>query len=202
MPFIPDLPGVPPLSSFAPTNLFTVLAGDAISALLGFLLPQWGIFLDGIPVLAYDSQISFEFRQDFPISTYPVEQGSFQSYDKVQLPSEIRVRLSAGGSVFNRQAFLATIDLAMSTTLTYDVVTPEKVFLNYNFTHRDLVRTADQGVGLIVVDLWLTEVIETATALFQTTQLPGQAGQFGSGYASPTPPSTSVSQSVSGFGVT
>ena len=202
MPFIPDLPGVPPLSSFAPTNLFTVLAGDAISALLGFLLPQWGIFLDGIPVLAYDSQISFEFRQDFPISTYPVEQSSFQSYDKVQLPSEIRVRLSAGGSVFNRQAFLATIDAAISTTLLYDVVTPEKVFLNYNFTHRDLVRTADQGVGLIVVDLWLTEVIETATALFQTTQLPGQAGQFGSGYASPTPPSTSVSQSVSGFGVT
>ena len=202
MPFIPDLPGVPPLSSFAPPGIFTVLAGDAISALLGFLLPQWGIFLDGVPVLVYDSQISFEFRQDFPISTYPVEQGSFQSYDKVQLPSEIRVRLSAGGSVFNRQAFLATIDLAMSTTLTYDVVTPEKVFLNYNFTHRDLVRTADQGVGLIVVDLWLTEIIQTASALFQNTQLPGQAGQFGSGYASPTPPSSSVSDGVSGFGVT
>lgn len=202
MPFVPNLPGVPALTSFAPISSLSVLASDAVSALINFLFPQWGIFLFGIPVLFYDSQVSFEYRQDWPISNYPVEQGGFQSYDKARLPSEIRIRLSAGGSVFNRQAFLATIDAVMNTTDLYDVVTPEQVFLSYNFTHRDLVRTADQGVGLIVVDLWLTEVIETSTALFQNTQAPGQAGQFGAGQSSPTPPTSSEQSSITTSGLT
>ena len=59
-------------------------------------------------------------------------------------------------------------------------MTPEKVYLGYNFTHRDIHR-ADGRVGLIVADLWMIEIRETSTSLFQNTATPAVAGQVNSG---------------------
>src|SRR5579872_6225668 len=42
-----------------------------------------------LPVAA--STVEFEYRQDWPISTYPQEQGAFQPYDKVTLPFDVRI---------------------------------------------------------------------------------------------------------------
>lgn len=200
MPFVPNVPGVPPLSSYIP-NSITPLIGDAASLILGALNVQiWGVFLDGIPVLTYDSFISFGYQQDWEISTYPVEDGSFTAYDKVQKPGEIRVRISAGADVLNRQAMLLAVDAQMSTTALYDIVTPEFVFLNYNFTRREYDREAAR-VGLVVVDLFFTEVIETATAQFQNTFSPTNAGQVGLGNVSTTPTDAQAQAAVSGQGI-
>lgn len=200
MPFVPNVPGVPALSSYIPNNL-TLLLGDAAGLILGALGVQtWGIFLDGIPVLSYDNFVSFEYSQDWDISTYPVESGSFASYDKVQNPSEIRVRISAGADVLNRQAMLDTIDLQMSTTITYDIVTPETVYLNYNFRRREYDRAAEK-VGLIVVDLYFIEIIQTATALFQNVANAAFSGQVSVGNTIPgsTSPNTAGQVSASGW---
>jgi hypothetical protein len=201
MPNVPNVPGVPALASYA-ENAVELLFQDAEAALLGlFAPPQWGIFLDGQPVIVADNQISFDYKQDWPISTYPVEQGQFQTYDRVQLPAEIRCRFSAGRSVTNRQDFLQSIETVMNSgTALYDVVTPEQTYLGYTFNHRDFSRTADSGVGLIVVDLWLTEVIQTATAQYQNTQQPGSAGTQASGTATPTTPSSGILQQYSAAG--
>ena len=186
---IPNVPGVPPLPSYS-ANDIVLLTEDLISLLIGSAGPQWGIFLDGEAVIAADSTISFEYKQDTPVSDYPVEDGGFQSYDKVQLPGDIRMRFTAGGSVANRANFLASIDDVMNTTDLYDVLTPEEVYLSFNFVHRDInKRTASNGVGLIAVDLWLTEIRVTATATFSNTQQPSGAGQQNAGNQQPqTPP--------------
>lgn len=199
MPDVPFVPGVPALSSYG-ANPIELLLEDAVSVLLQILGVQWGIFLNGIPVLSYDNQVSFGYSQDWDISTYPVEDGSFTTYDKVQEPSEIRVRFSAGADVINRQTMLQSVDAVMSTTALYDVVTPEAIFLNYNFMHRDYDREAAR-VGLIVIDLYLKEVIETATASFQNTQLPSYAGQVGLGNvnAGSTDPGTAANVSSQGW---
>ena len=74
---VPNVPGVPPLSSYGANNI-TLLVEDAVSVVLGTLgAPQWGIYLNGVAVLSYDNQVSFSYKQDWKISTYPVEQGSF-----------------------------------------------------------------------------------------------------------------------------
>lgn len=177
---VPNLPGVPALTGYA-ANDVALLLEDAVSEIVGGLgEPQWGIYLDGFPVLTYDNQAAFSYSQDWKISTYPVEEGSFTTYDKVQQPSEIRCRFSAGASVLNRQAMLQSIDAVMNTTDLYDVVTPEVTYLGYNFAHRDYDREA-ASVGLIVVDVWLVEVLQTATEQFQSTQSPAYAGQVGLG---------------------
>jgi hypothetical protein len=196
---IPDVPGVPPLNSYGANDVVLLLA-DVVSEILGFFAPQWGIYLDGFPVLTYDSQIGFNYSQDWKVSTYPVEQGSFQTYNKVQMPSEIRCRFSAGAGTLNRQEMLQSVDAVMSTTELYDVVTPENVFLGYNFTHRDYDREA-ANVGLVVVDLWLTEVLETATAQFQSTQSPVTAGQVGVGNAAAPPTDQSTQSAVTSAGI-
>jgi|GEM_PF-2601551 len=210
MPNVPNAPGVPPLSSFVTTAL-ALLTDDLIPPLFGASPTVWGVFLNGEAVIESDNTISVEFVQDFPISNYPVEQGAFLSYDKVQLPATIRVRVSAGGSESNRQAFLASIDAVMNTTDLYDVVTPEQTFTSYNFTHRDWRRMARNGVGLIQVDLWLTEVRTTSTTTFsssstssmpqgtnlQNTQQPGDAAQIGNGNVQPQDANLYIQQQFS-----
>ena len=52
--------------------------------------------------------------------------------------------------VVNRYA--KTLDL-------YDVVTPEITYLSCSISHYDYRRTSSQGVGLVVVDVWVSLVI-------------------------------------------
>lgn len=200
VPDVPNVPGVPPLNSYGVSNI-VLLTADAASILLGITVaPQWGIYLNGDPVLSYDNQMFFSYTQDWKISTYPVEEGSFQSYDKVQLPSEIRCRFSAGGSAINRQEMLASIDAVMSDTNLYDVVTPENVYLNYNFSHRDYDRDAEKA-GMVVIDIWLIEIIQTATEQYQDTASPSVAGQQSSGSVSAQTPNATVQQGFDAMGV-
>lgn len=193
MPNIPNVPGVPALRSYAAASSIILLTSDAIRSLLGPLATRWGIFFNGIPVLSADNTISFQYKQDFSLPDYQTERGGFQSYNKVTLPRDIRMRFSAGGFELNRQIFIDSIDAVMNTTDLYDVVTPEKVYLGYNFMHCDYSRSAQDGVGLIVADLWLREIRETATATYQNTQQPGIAGRQGAGNVQPTTPNDRVS---------
>jgi hypothetical protein len=185
MPNVPNVPGVPRLTSFS-SGTVALLVADVVAAIAAVTsVPRWGVLLAGVPVIDADSFVSLGLRQDFPVSDYQVEKGAFQSYNKVQLPTEIRVRYSAGGSDASRQAFLNSIDAVMNTVDLYDVLTPERLYTGYNFTHRDFERTAKNGVGLITVDLWLTQIREGATATFSSTQRPGQAAQQGVGAVQP-----------------
>lgn len=203
MPNVPNVPGVPPLTSYAEQTIAFQLADAA--ALLGlFAIPQWGIFQNGQPILAAganaDNQVSFDYKQDWPISTYPVEEGQFQTYDRVQLPAEIRCRFAAGGDPTNRQNFLQTINALMNSgTTLFDIVTPEETYIGYSPTHRDFSRAAE-NVGLIVVDIWMTEIVQTATSTYQNTQQPGYAGQQGSGTSTPyTASATEISAVQNGL---
>lgn len=193
---VPKVPGVPSLGSYAASAL-TILIDDVINLVFGGTANVWGIYLDGSQVIEADSMAAFDLRQDLPTSDYQVEEGAFQSYDKVQLPAEIRVRVACGGDIAARQRFLASIDAVMNTTDLYDVVTPEEVYQGYNFTHRDFRRTGDQGNGLITVDLWLTQIRESSQATFTNTQTPAAAGQQNSGNVQPQTPNDRVSSPFS-----
>lgn len=187
MPDVPNLPGVPPLSSYAPNN--TVLAfADAIASLILGSGPQWGIFLNGDQAFDYNSIVDFDYKQDFPVSDYQLEDGAFQSYDKVQLPFDVKVRVASGSSASDREALLSSVRAAANTLDLYDVVTPEQVYSSCNITHIDFKRTSNNGVGLIIIDIWFIEIRITSTSTFSSTQQPSVAGQQNSGNVSPATP--------------
>lgn len=183
-----SFPGLPSLSA-ANAELFTAIAlitedGDLSASQYS---SQWGIFLDGSPVVVADNVLSMEFKQDFKISNYPVEQGGFASYNKVQLPFEVRFRFSTGGSSADRAAMLNSIAAVMGDTNLYDVVTPDATYINVNFVHQDYRRTAETGNGLLSVDVWCEEV-RSASLIVSSS---------GTATSSTTTPDTSGSTSAS-----
>ena len=157
-----------------------------------------GIPSNLVPVFA--STVDFEYAQDWPISNYPQEQGAFQSYDKVTLPFDVKIKLAAGGSATNRQSFInACLSISNSITL-FDVVTPEWVFNSCSCTHIDWRRDASRGVTLIAIDLWFQQINVVSTTNYSNTQQPGNAGQQANGNAQPMTPNQVVQQSFDAFG--
>jgi hypothetical protein len=165
-----------------------LLVSDAVSIFAGALFgQQWGIFLDGAPVVVADNVLSVEYRQQWALSDYPVEQGAFETYDKVQTPFDARVRFSSGGSPSNRQALLDSIAAIAGDYNFYDVATPEAIYPSCNITHYDYRRTSSNGMGLITVDVWLLEVRITTSQGLSSTKDPSSASQVNGGTPQATP---------------
>jgi hypothetical protein len=191
------LAGVPVIQ---PASFLTALAAPVlgpIAAIASFL---------GVPNLlpAAASTVEFEFTQDFPISNYPQEQGGFQSYNKVSLPFDVKLRLAASGSPSSRQAFLSAC-LAIAgapAPIVYSVVTPELTFTNVSCTHIDWRRRPTEGNTLIQVDLWF-KAIPTVSLLtsFLNTIVPGISGQVGLGNIQPTTPFAGLQSAISALTV-
>jgi hypothetical protein len=191
-PDVPIAPGVPPVAralgaAFATTA--AALVADAAGVLSLFSSPQWGVFdLNGSPVIVPDSIFGFEFRREFRLSNFPVEQGGFGTYNKVALPFEPRVTMTSNGENVDRATFLAQVDAACSSLNLYSVVTPEVTYPSVNLTHYDYRRQAQDGATLLTVDLWFEEVRITATSQF--TQNGDGSGTSGSTLVGNTKAST------------
>lgn len=174
----------------------TVLAADAVS-LLGLNPHPWGVYLDGSAVVEADSVVAFEYRQDYKIVDYPVEQGAFESYNKVQSPFTVRVTLTRGGNAQKRRQFMDDLDACISSLELFDVVTPEKTYLNVNAEHVEYRRTADSGISLITAELWLREVRVVGATANNNTAAPDGQPSFFLGTISPAAVVQSVSSTAS-----
>lgn len=159
MPVI-NIPGVPPLlnASISFGGVTVLLTGDAPNLNAFNFAQQWGLFLGGSPAVVFDSFVSIEYKREWAISDYPIEQGGFESYNKVQVPFNVHVKFASGGSEENRAALEANCEAVAKTLDLYSVVTPERVYRSVNVQHIDYRRTSTNGVGLLTVEMWLLEV--------------------------------------------
>jgi hypothetical protein len=193
-PNVPNVAGVPALLRNV-SNIGTAVAGaiaavKSIGSLSNFLAPKWGVFnaSDNSPMLDADSFVGIDYRNDSRVSDYPVEQGSFASYNKVATPIEIRVRLSKGGSESDRTAFLVALKKAQASTNLYNVIVPEGAYRGFTLVSYDFRRESHNGAGLIIADLAMREVRQVAVASFSSSNgaAPISASQTSSvGAASP-----------------
>jgi hypothetical protein len=136
--------------------------------------PSWGIYSGSQLVIEPDTIVAYDFKREWALADYPVEQGGFETYDKVATPTEHRVRMASGGSLQNREALLQQIDFIAGNLQLYTIVTPEAVYVRCNIVRYDYRRTAVNGLGLIVIDVMLKEVrIQTPPnqMVFQAPQL-------------------------------
>jgi len=159
-------------------------------------IPQWGLFDQfGDSVIAADNVLDFNYKKDWRIANYPIEEGGFQSYNKVQLPFDIVFRFTCGGSVADRQQFLDSIAAIQGDTNLYIAVTPEGPYPNVNVTNVSYPRTAEK-VGLITVELRLSEVIPATAPAFSNTQDPGSASPVNTGTVNTYTPTASQQQEI------
>ena len=152
---VQQAPGVPALyGGFSPVSLLTPLV-DISAQLPQSLSAQWGIFLNGAPVVTADTVISMDARQEAVVADYPLEGGSFESYDKVIRPFDVRFRFVAGGNDQNRSALFSSVKaLFADKTNFYLFISPEDVFEQVTVSHYDYHRTSTNGVGVPAVDVW------------------------------------------------
>jgi hypothetical protein len=142
------------MSEIPTTN--TLLTADDSSIGTAFGPQQWGIFgSSGQPILVADSVAAVEYTREYDISDYPVEQGGFASYNKVQTPFQARVSLLSNRT---RQQLLNTLEAAVASLQLVSIVTPEITYPNANLIRYHLQREVEHGVTLIRVDVWAEEV--------------------------------------------
>ncbi len=197
-PNVPDVAGVPPLARdpLAAPFIVILLVADAVLLFTGLTIKSWGLFQDGIPLITADSVVTMGYKQDWSISNYPVEGGAFETYDKVQLPFEIRLQFSKGGSSAAKAAFLQSISQIAGNTQLYDVYTADAIYNDVTIMRYNYDREALKGVGLLVVDVYVIQVSVTATQQFSNTVNPASASPSSTGISQPLPASPAIQNSA------
>lgn len=180
------------------------ILGSVASALIGPV--QQIANLIGVPniVPVMASTVEFEFAQDFPLSNYPQEGGAFQSYNKVTLPFDVKLKLASNGNgqgATGRQAFLQTCLAIANSTALFDIMTPELVFASCNCSHIDWPRKADRNATLIEVELYFQQINNVQATNFTNTASPTSAGQQSLGNVQPQVPDGQVQNALSSAGV-
>lgn len=200
-PNVPNVPGVPPLPRSPGTveAALTLLANDVLGLFGLSLDPEWGIFQNGIPVVIANSVVSMGFRKDWTVANYPLEKGAFESYDKVELPFETRLRFTSDGSETDRIALLDSIETIAGTVDIYDVVTPERIYTSVNIVSYDYQREASRGLGLMIVDIIAMEVRIEATSNFTKSASSSDTLNKGQVTAKAATPAQNTLVETSGF---
>jgi len=151
------------------------------------------------PVLSTNS---FEFKRETRVSDFPVEDGGFASYNKVVLPGEPTVRYCFSGSLADRTSFLTQLDAACQSTALYSVATPEINYYEYTIVDYSIIRRADSGANMLIVELHLREIREVSVS-YSTTQSAitnpqnaASSSASSSGIVQPSTPGTSTLNSI------
>jgi hypothetical protein len=192
-PNIPKLPGVPAIPRSAK---FPPLARVALGLTQGLLWrlfqieTRWGIFdskgkalgdpakftgfigsvLDSAGLGSTLSTGAVDYSKETRVSDFPLERGSFASYNKVEMPASPTVTLCLSGSEKNRRTFLEAIDKACKSTDLYSVVTPEVTYVNYSVERYNYSRRSNRGATLLVVDITLREIREVSAQYTQSNK--------------------------------
>ncbi len=172
-PNVPQLPGVPQLVRSAVIEAQAILdTGLLIQQIVEFVsskAPVWGVFdQNNNKVIDPDNIFAFNYRAEWRKSNYPVQKGAFASYNKVIVPFDTGVRMTKGGSLADRQAFLAQIAAIEGDTNLYNVATPEKTYLGVNLSRSEFTRRSSEGAYFLEVDL-LFEAVNEQNAQYSST---------------------------------
>ena len=217
-PNVPDLPGVPQVPrqpgvtpSDGPQASNAASQGSLWQA--SQETPKWGIFDgNGNQVVTPDSVYDFGYHKEWDISQFPVQAGGptnptgFANYNKVELPFEISVRMTKGGSESDRATFLQQVASIGGTTNLYTVLTPENSYQNCNVTRTEVTRRGASGAYFLAeVEVFFQQIIQT-TPQYTNTQLPNTANaadataqpSTAQGNVSPTPVTAAAQSAATG----
>lgn len=183
-PNVPQVPGVPAVLRELTIPSVSELANLGLGALaaLIFGIPRWGLYdQDGQLALQFDAFLGIRFRNGSRISSFPVEQGSFSSFNKVDTPFDAVLRFALSGDTTSRGDLLTTLEGLKGSVDLFSVVTPEIVYPSANVVAYSYERNTRSGPSQLIVDLYVEEVRQTAQAAFNSTAEPDGAGEQNNG---------------------
>lgn len=198
-PNVPRFPGVPPVNRIDTANepVLPTLTKDEIAVTGGTVV--WGIFgQKGNLALEPDSITAVEYQREYRIADYPIEEGGFESYNKVATPFDIRVTMTKGGKLAERKDFLDQVELVVASLDLFTVVTPERSYKNINFMRQDYHRNANSGATLLTIELHALEIRTSASVQFSAGTPGEQIVGFGTNRDGTTVPIFGAVHAASG----
>lgn len=177
-PLVPAVAGVPAVLRSGAQVLDTLTLGflglgDLVNTIIGSEPVLWGIYdPNGKIITDYDSMVSMNYRNDSRVSDYPVENGTFASYNKVSDPFNIQIQLSCGGNLTRRAAFQADLLAAAKSLTLYTIVAEDGTFNNCNLVSLDWGRSQQDGAHIIKAFCEFREIRQRGTTAFKNTAMP------------------------------
>ena len=207
-PDVPNYPGVPSIprtSAGSPSINISMASNQPL--LISSQEPIWGIFsaTDNSPLFTPSedgtlSTYSFDYSRQSSVSTFPVETGSFVSYDKIWTPANPVVTLAFSGSISDKSSLLDALETACLGTSLWNVFTPDTEYDGYTIARYSYRRMSNKGATMLLIDVMLEEVKQVTLSYANTpgsvTSVPSSATP-GKKNVTPTPQSPSAAPATS-----
>lgn len=204
IPDVPRAPGVPTVPSLSTSVGTAILGATAIVSAIQSLLTNdfvWGIYDENDELALTPDTIShLDYRKDFRVPDYPIEEGGFATYNKVATPFENRVVLAKSGTLDERSDLLQVLEDMVASLNLYTIVTPEFTYVDVNLIGLSIYR-APRNVQMLSIELTFTEIRIVEAGQFtespkDDTAQPAQDQGAVSSTASSTPQTSAAASTV------
>lgn len=130
---------------------------------------EWTLLDEGGgTAVTFTSFIDIDLRNEGQALSYPIEEGSFANYNKVDTPLDIRVTLATQGNNSDFEYILAKLDEYKREAVKLSVSTPSRLYESMTLETYSYKRSRDAGAGMLTVELALIEVREVETQVTTT----------------------------------
>lgn len=130
---------------------------------------EWTILDEGgATAVTFTSFVDIDLRNEGQALSYPIEEGSFANYNKVDAPLGIRVTLAVQGTDSDFEYILAKLDEYKREAVKLSVSTPARLYESMTLETYSYKRSREAGAGMLTVELSLVEVREVATQVTPT----------------------------------
>lgn len=167
------IPGVPNLLKNAPSAIGITLLGNLAGKLWNYLFPgpTWGVFNVGTNDVAIEvsNVAEFSITSESRVSDYPIQTGSFTSYNKVKMPDIVPIRLTKDGGENDRLQLLYWLNQNVSATSLFDLLSPEWRYPSMTLVGYRIDRTSRSGAAMIVADCLFQQIRQNPAVYSSST---------------------------------
>jgi hypothetical protein len=118
----------------------------------------WGVYtLAGVLAFDVDTMVDLSYDSKAKVSNFPVEQGGFTSYNKVQEPFTIPIQLAVS-SAPKIKALITALETARTNPTLFNVVTPMRTYLSVTLTTVKFSQSAKSGIDCLIVKVGFEQI--------------------------------------------
>ena len=119
---------------------------------------------NSLPVLEFTSFISLDAGNASKITDYPVEAGSFATYNKIVTPNELTVTLAIQGDSYKLQNAIDILNTLCNEAQIVNIVSPYTYYKGYSLESFDYSFNQTDGVGILITPLNFKEIRQVQAA--------------------------------------
>jgi len=112
--------------------------------------------------VAFSSMLEFSAEKSSRLPDEPIEKGSFATYNRIIEPRTITCQLGVAGTAQQLQSEIDRLTTLAENDEKINLITPEQSYKNMMLESFDYRRDAQNGRGVLYVDLRFKEVREVA----------------------------------------